>query len=201
VKVNPLLIGGGVLAAIAIFFGAKSSGGTAVDPVLVWGKGTYRVTPSDRLWLLRAVQAESNKADDRRRVAQTLINRFVFLKNAGSTAYPTLTKFVRAYAQPINPLWESQSTRKCRANPRYCTDAMIAKRQAARNRTQFSESTVFAVDEALTRGMTLAPNSSVHYAAPGIGESGKIKLTADQRGWNTFYAVSGSRRWPGYGVA
>jgi hypothetical protein len=202
---NPWLIGGGAVAALLLFRGRASAAvmpgaGSFSDTTLLWRGGSYRVTPSDRLWLLRAVQAESNKADDRRRVAQTLLNRFVFLKASGSTAYPTLTLFVRAYAQPINPLWESQSTSKCRANPRYCTDAMIAKRQEARNRTQFDSSTVDAVSDALSRGMTDIARSSVHYAAPGIGESGKIKLTSDKSGYNTFYAVSGSQSWPGYAV-
>jgi hypothetical protein len=195
---NPWIIGGGVLATL-LLVGRRSS--AAVMPsmgstTLVWSKGRYRVTDTDRLWLLRAVQAESNKAADRRWVAQTLINRFVYLKAQGSTAYPTLTQFVRAYAQPINPLWESASTTKCRNNPRYCTEAMLEKRRVARNRTQFDNSTVEAVDDALS-GMTI-PASSVHYAAPGIGAEGKIKLTSDRQGYNTFYAVSASRNWPGY---
>ena len=197
---NPWVIGGGVAVLFAALAAAsKGMGGSS--SMLVWRGGSYRVTPSDRLWLLRAVQAESNKPDDRRRVAQTLLNRFVFLKSRGSTAYPTLTKFVRAYAQPINPLWESKSTSKCRLNPRYCTDAMLAKRRSSRNQTQFSDSTVFAVNEALSRGMTKVHKSSVHYAAPGIGAAGKVRLTPDVRGYNTFWAVSSSRRWPGYAVA
>ena len=195
---QPIVIAGGVAALALMLADGRKSGPTSM---LVWSGGTYRVTPSDRLWLLRAVHAESNKADDRRRVAQTLLNRFVFLKSRGSTAYPTLTRFVRAYAQPINPLWENQSTPKCRSNPRFCTDAMIAKRRAARTRGSFDDSVVAAVNEALSRGMTAVDKTSVHYAAPGIGAAGKIKLTADRRGYNTFYAVSGSRRWRGYSVA
>jgi hypothetical protein len=169
--------------------------------MLTWRNGSYRVMPSDRLWFLRAVQAESNKADDRRKVAQTLLNRFAFLKSQGVSAYPTLTAFVRAYAQPINPLWESQSTSKCRSNPRYCTDAMIAKRREARDRTQFDDSTVAAVNEALSRGITTIDRSSVHYAAPGISGDAHIRLTPDVRGYNTFWAVAGSKSWPGYTVA
>lgn len=195
---QPIVIAGAVaVLALLLAGGRRLSGGTTT---LVWRGGSYRVKPSDRLWLLRAVQAESNKADDRRRVAQTLLNRFVYLKSKGSTAYPTLTAFVRAYAQPINPKWENKSTSKCRSNPSRCTDAMIAKRREARAQTQFSDSTVAAVDEAMSRGMTAIDSSSVHYAAPGVGASGKIKLTTDRRGYNTFYAVSGSRGWPGYSV-
>ena len=194
-----LKIIGGVLGTmlLAAGIGARRGGGSK----LTWAGGEYTVTPSDRLWLLRAVQAESNKADDRRRVAQTLINRFVYLRARGVTTYPTLTKLVRAYAQPINPLWESKSTDKCRRYPSRCTDAMIAKRREARTRTQFSDSTREAVDWALTRGMSGFDARAVHYAAPGVGASGKIKLTSDRRGYNTFYAVDSSRGWRGYGVA
>lgn len=200
---RPLVIAGVVALLALLFAGGKklTAGGGSMLTWLGRKPGSYGVTPSDRLWLLRAVQAESNKPDDRRRVAETLLNRFVFLKSRGSTAYPTLTAFVRAYAQPINPKWQSQSTSKCRANPRRCTDAMIAKRREARARTQFDDSTVVAVQSALTRGITSVASSSVHYAAPGIGAGGKIRLTSDRRGYNTFYAVSGSRGWRGYAVA
>ena len=196
---KPIVIAGGVaVLGILLAGGRKLSGGSTT---LVWSGGSYRVKPSDRLWLLRAVQAESNKADDRRRVAETLVNRFVFLKSRGSTAYPTLTAFVRAYAQPINPLWQSSSTSKCRSNPRFCTPAMIAKRQAARNETVFSDSTRAAVSGALSRGITSIDSSSVHYAARGISGSKHIRLTPDRSGYNTFWAVPGSRSWPGYRVA
>ena len=94
--------------------------GTAASvATLTWKNGSYKVSATDKLWLLRAVQAESNKPDDRRRVAQTLLNRFVFLKASGSTAYSTLTDFIRAYAQPVNPTWDDASDPKCRANQRY----------------------------------------------------------------------------------
>ncbi len=196
---RPIVIAGSVALLGLLLAGSKKLAGDS--SLLVWRGGSYRVTPSDRLWILRAVQAESNKPDDRRRVAETLLNRFVFLKSRGSTAYPTLTAFVRAYAQPINPKWASQSTAKCRTNPRRCTDAMIAKRREARTQTQFSDSTVTAVRGALTRGITSVASSSVHYAAPGVGAAGKIRLTPDRQGYNTFYAVSGSRNWSGYSIA
>jgi len=194
-----LKIIGGVLGTVLLAAGlsTRKGGGS----LLTWAGGEYRVTPSDRLWLLRAVQAESNKPDDRRRVAQTLVNRFVYLRARGSSTYPTLTKLVRAYAQPINPLWESKSTEKCRQYPSACTDAMIAKRREARTRSVFDDSTEEAVEWALTRGMAGFDARSVHYAAPGVGASGKIKLTADRQGYNTFYAIDSSQSWKGYGVA
>ena len=197
---RPIVIAGGVaVLGLVLMGGRKLSGGSSTT--LVWPGGSYRVTPGDRLWLLRAVQAESNKPDDRKRVAETLVNRFVYLKSRGSTAYSTLTAFVRAYAQPINPLWQSTSTSKCRSNPRFCTAAMIDKRRAARERSVFDDSTAAAVSDALSRGITSVDSSSVHYAAPGIGGSSNIRLTPDRRGYNTFWAVPGSRRWPGYKVA
>jgi hypothetical protein len=201
--VNPWVLGGGVLAAL-LLLGRRASAAVMPpsfggDATLLWRGGSYRVTSTDRLWLLRAVQSESNKPSDRKWVAQTLINRFVYLRAKGNTVYPTLTSFVRAYAQPINPLWQSADTDKCRRYPSRCTPRMLEKRRLSRTRTQFDDSTVIAVDEALG-GMTI-PSSSVHYAAPGIGASGKIKLTADRQGYNTFYAVSASRSWPGYSVA
>ena len=56
--------------------------------VLEYGTdGQYRVTPADRLWLLRAVAREG---EPRARVAQTLVNRFVWLRSRGSTAYKSI---------------------------------------------------------------------------------------------------------------
>ena len=65
---RPIVIAGGVaVLGLVLAGGRKLSGGSSTT--LVWSGGSYRVTPGDRLWLLRAVQAESNKPDDRKRVA------------------------------------------------------------------------------------------------------------------------------------
>lgn len=59
-------------------------------------------TEDDALWLRRAVEREG---EPRELVAQALVNRWALLKDRGSTSYPTLASFVRAYAQPVNPRW------------------------------------------------------------------------------------------------
>lgn len=59
-------------------------------------------TADDALWLRRAVEREG---EPREWVAQALVNRWALLKDRGVTDYPTLARFVRAYAQPVNPRW------------------------------------------------------------------------------------------------
>jgi len=59
---------------------------------------SYPISERDRLDLTRAVAKEGSPADA---VTWSLIQRFAWLY----PAYGTLSDFVRAYAQPINPRW------------------------------------------------------------------------------------------------
>lgn len=60
----------------------------------------YYPTEEDRLWLLRAVVAEGKPEP---MVARALVNLFMLQRSKGSGQ--TLSKLVRAYAQPVNPRW------------------------------------------------------------------------------------------------
>ena len=59
---------------------------------------SYIITEEDRLWLLRAVNFEGAP---QRAVAWTLIQRFAWI----FPTYSTLSDFIQAYAQPVNPRW------------------------------------------------------------------------------------------------
>lgn len=61
-------------------------------------KKEYVLSNEDYLTLLRAVEFEGEPRDA---VAWTLLQRFAFIY----PQYDTLTKFIQAYAQPINPRW------------------------------------------------------------------------------------------------
>lgn len=71
-------------------------------PILQWKKGevshSYQVSDTDRTWFARALWREGAP---RNAVAHTLIQRFASLY----PKYSTLTKFLRAYVQPLNPNW------------------------------------------------------------------------------------------------
>jgi hypothetical protein len=71
-------------------------------PILQWKKGevshSYQVSDTDRTWLARSLWREGSP---RNAVAHTLLQRFAALY----PKYSTLTKFLRAYVQPLNPNW------------------------------------------------------------------------------------------------
>ena len=71
-------------------------------PILEWtnanGSHVYQVTPEDRLTLIRAVWREGRPQDA---VTFTLLQRFTYIY----PTYRSLTDFIKAYAQPINPRW------------------------------------------------------------------------------------------------
>lgn len=160
----------------------------------------YQPTTRDRLWLLRAVEAEGPV---RRQVAQALVNRFTFL---GDT-YPTLADFVRAYAQPVNPRWHPGGDKYRAAMARAETDeqkrklrAQAQRRLAASTRTAFRDETKEAVDRALTRGPVDLPSPDVtDYGASWLDSSSYLEARTGARpGVNRLWSARPG--WPGYRV-
>jgi len=121
---------------------------------IVWDGGRYEVTSDDRLWLLRAVQAEGPVQVD---VARALVNLFAYLRSQGDLR--TLKQVVRAYAQPINPRWYQEGDLFKQAAAQASSDvALKALLEKAHNRevihsarTSFTQQTVRAVEQALTQ--------------------------------------------------
>jgi hypothetical protein len=84
----------------------------------------YQVTPDDLLWLARSVQFEGgDHASTMWAYAQIQAKR----RRRGS-----LVGLVRAHSQPVNPLWESATTDKCRRYPDRCSPNALARRLQAR---------------------------------------------------------------------
>lgn len=148
----------------------------------------YEVTELDRLWLLRAVEAEG---EPREYVARALINLFAWARENGKAIGESLTKTVRAYAQPVNPDWFPGG-----AKVPWSADKEVLQRAAMRRdihsmRMSFSPDTREAVEKALS--------SSWHedwtdYAAPGVTHKSYQRRSADVKGKNTFWT-----RAPGWG--
>lgn len=71
-------------------------------PILEWinasGQHRYQITPEDRLTLIRSVWREGKPQTA---VAFTLLQRFTHIY----PKYKSLSAFVTAYSQPINPRW------------------------------------------------------------------------------------------------
>ena len=77
----------------------------STSPVLHWTHNdkaySYTVTPEDHLWWVRSIWREGAPQIA---VGHTLLQRFTYLYSTGGP-YRTLTDFLRAYCQPINPAW------------------------------------------------------------------------------------------------
>lgn len=78
---------------------------TSSRPVIRWTyrsqNYSYPVSDEDFLWWARAIWREGKPQIT---VGHTLLQRFTYLYST-SGVYKTLSEFLQAYCQPINPLW------------------------------------------------------------------------------------------------
>lgn len=167
-------------------------------PRIVTPKGTTLTwDENDRLWLLRAVEAEGPPQD---LVAQTLVNRWAWLYDTTPGRYVRLAELVRAYAQPVNPAWfpsgklfQAELAKQTESAKR---DGLLraAKRreEVHATRTQFSPSTVTAVHQALFGPLTLPPGA-LHFAAPSLKADHLPVLVPSVKASNVIYGESNGR--------
>lgn len=170
---------------------------------IAWNGGRYEVTDADRLWLLRAVQAEGPVQAD---VARALVNLFAFLRSQGDQR--TLTQVIRAYAQPVNPRWfQSGDLFKAAAAATTTQDALAVALDKARNRelvhsarTSFTQHVVQAVELALTQPFrsdvtdyAAAHVDATHkgYESRSTPRTGRNRLWTRAVGW-AGYLIEGS---------
>ncbi|HKY36512.1 MAG TPA: hypothetical protein VJN18_11270 [Polyangiaceae bacterium] len=152
---------------------------------------------TDRLWLLRAIEAEGEPRD---LVAQTLVNRWAWLWDETPGKYIKLVELVRAYAQPVNPAWYpdgklflGQLAKLPEAQRAQAVLRANARRDVHSTRTQFSPRTVVAVDTAL-RGPVSIPPGALHFAATSIDRPDlPVLVPAESDRHNVIYGEAGSR--------
>lgn len=142
---------------------------SAQQPRIVTGRGkSLGWTSDDRLWLMRAVEAEGEPRD---LVAQTLVNRWCWLWDEMPGKYTELWELVRAYAQPVNPAWFPEG-KLYQKSVELLSDELkqsamlraIKRRDVHSTRAHFTPNTTTAVDQAL-HGPIVIPPGALHYAA------------------------------------
>jgi len=156
------------------------------------------VDENDRLWLLRSVEAEGQP---RELVAQTLVNRWAFLRDSGfAREYPTLASFIRAYSSPMDPRFTTSghlTAQKLRDATSTADKQKIAT-EAARNtdfqrRMTFSDDTKAAVQRALFEGPKDLPAGVIHFAANYVTPLGKqVLVILGDDDHNAFYRTDSS---------
>lgn len=163
---------------------------------------TYTPTDEDRLWLMRAVAAEGPPHEI---VAETLVNGFMWARS--KKRYPaSLATWVRAYAQPVNPLWFA-SGRLFQASlldldsefEKKCAIERAKSREVKSARLRFDARTRAAVKSALESSPRF-PNAT-DYAAHHVERKGKWESCTDpQPGENRFWTRPAAIGWTGYTV-
>ena len=163
----------------------------------------YQVTEEDVLWFLRAVDAEGAIESE---VAATLINGFCFTRSQGHKW--TLTEFVRAYAQPVNPRWYIEGDLFLKSLETMPPNRWAYARQVALNREHilsvsrsFSSVAERAVVAALS-GLVKIPKNATDYAAAWVDAHKKeqVPLFAAVAGRNRLWYRKGAATWKGYTV-
>lgn len=168
--------------------------------------GTYEVTPQDRLWLLRSVEAEGAP---RRDIAQVLVNGFAWNRSRGGRG--TLADWVRAYSTPVNPRYVpggdvfDAAYAKADAAERAKMDALARRRKLATDRTIFTSETHGAVARALEMGSVDVPKAATDFARWDVDATrgGKrpqyVPLSDAKPGTNRLWTREPS--WAGYVAA
>lgn len=160
--------------------------------------GTYNVTPEDRLWLLRAVEAEGPPAAG---VAVALVNGFAWATGNHRWVKP-LADWVRAYAQPVNPRWYPDGDLyqlslggMSEAQQRAALQRARARESKHSTRTEFSAATVAAVNHALS---TNVAHDITDYAAAHVDatKKGYQPRSSAAPGQNRFWTRAAG--WTGY---
>ena len=167
---------------------------------------TYVVTPADRLWLLRAVQAEGPV---QAQVAEALVNLFAYRMSRGelnpsSGKAPSLQSLIRAYAQPVNPRWYLDGDLHRAALSRAQTDGERAALRSAAERRERLHSTRTVFDAGVTAAVDAAlrgahrtdvtdyaaawVDSSANYVARSPAVKGRNRLWTRAPGWAGYVA-------------
>ena len=164
------------------------------------GMAPYVVTKDDALWLARAVEAEGPPQPQ---IAAILINGFTWAR-ARKNYRGTLTSWIRAYAQPVNPRWYPGGDLLREHAKKFPGEAakqaaLAQKRLQHSARTTFTPSTQAAVTAALA-GKVQLPTGATDYAVAHLDASkkGYKPLTVAQAGVNRLWARPGAESWTGY---
>lgn len=160
----------------------------------------YVLTPTDKLWAARMAQFEGGEAAD---VLWTMTQAYA--RSSTHALYPTFTKFIQAYSQPINPIWRRDGS-KCRPGGPYhgrdnCSEVRLARRDIAAT-MPWSEidAPIREIVEQWYAGDLRNPvPRAVDFAAPDVATSFVAEHAGSQilkRLDNWYIATASSLRWP-----
>ncbi len=155
----------------------------------------YALTPEDRLWWVRAIWREGAPQIA---VGHTLLQRFAYLYSTGGP-HRTLTAFLRAYCQPINPAWfpngKLSKARVRRLLKQGDTEGAKTERERAKSRVVYASTPLAAIParyreiaEQILSGATRSPVPDALHFTSSFATRGDSEAVAREKA--TSYAQS-----------
>jgi hypothetical protein len=121
---------------------APATGRVTVRNSTIYGPGaSMPITDTDALWLGRAITGEVSPRRTqaaRAGVAWALAQNLMLVGRRSTSSaprYPTFTRMIRAYCQPVNDDWATLDAPGCRRSPRNCQPYHLERRAIYRNLT------------------------------------------------------------------
>jgi len=153
----------------------------------------YQLTPDDLLWMGRAAQFEGGSSPES--TIWTLTQRQAQIKK------PSLISLVRAYSQPINPIWQTPGEGKCVQYPDRCTASNIARRLVART-TSWDDLRPDIREKVLAWSKAELPNPvprAVEFADANVSQGFILRnpgtrVVAREKNW--YLATPAALAWP-----
>lgn len=181
-------------------------------PFPLWGGSLelngqrYHMTNTDRLWMGRMVVGEAGESgwDDpstaaSKRRAGAAVLWAVATRHMTKPAFRgwTLTQTMRAFSQPINPIWASPLGEGCLRSPSACTPSRLQRRFQITNAPWYSlPAGVRQLVDDFFRGQVANPvpgyNNFADSAAISSAARAQSTLTPTTVGGNTFVRDQGS---------
>jgi hypothetical protein len=144
------------------------------------GNWNYTLTPEDRLWAGRMITGEG-AASEAPAVLWTMTQLFApagqQVKYGHPNRFPTFTSLIRAYSQPINPIWAADGS-KCRpggdaAGTANCDTSKLARRDsiAAMPLDAMEPAKRVVLDKWFAGWLPNPVPNAIEFAAPNVSRS------------------------------
>lgn len=150
----------------------------------------YTMTDEDVEWLARSLSRESSSLEGRTAAAWTMMNRYLLVSGKWLTQNKSFTWFMRAFSQPINPMWASDGA-FCALGGKYadsdlCRPALTAMRDKLQDLSIPVASSVYKVANNFAEGKLPNPFKEPTY------DFAACSMVANQGRPNTGISVGGN---------
>lgn len=90
---------------------------------------SYILSDEDIEWLARALWGECGAVPTKKEAGAVAWTMFLRFFRWPGSRWSSFQKLIRAFSQPVNPLWIDPDGGKCLTYPQYCTPTHIARRR------------------------------------------------------------------------